>query len=196
MNNPLRVVDIRKQKVSLGFTLVELLVVVSIIGLLVGLLAAGIPLAIEKGMTAKAKGETTAIVAAIKAYKQEYGRFPGDPSVTNRLFSSNSSPDTINALMKVLSGNATTTLNGEIANPKGVRFFEGAKTNETITMADPWGGQYLVLVDSAETGSVTYTNAGTPVNVRISVLAICYGSDGKADTQSGKKNDIFSTDLK
>ena len=194
MNHPLRAVDIRKQKVSLAFTLVELLVVVSIIGLLVGLLAAGIPLAIEKGMKAKAKGETTAIVAAIKAYKQEYGKFPGDPSITNRLFSSNSSPDTIKTLMKVLGGDAAATLNSEIANPKGVRFFEGSKTDGT--MADPWGGQYLVLVDSSETGSVTYTNAGTPVNVRISVLAICYGSDGKADTQSGKKNDIFSTDLK
>jgi prepilin-type N-terminal cleavage/methylation domain-containing protein len=195
MSHPSRAVDFRKRKVSMGFTLVELLVVISIIGLLVGLLAAGIPLAIEKGMTAKAKGETTAIVAAIKAYKQEYGRFPGDPSVANRLFSIDSTPD-INALMKVLSGDATTTLDGEIANPKGVRFFEGAKVNETITMPDPWGGQYLVLVDSTETGSVTYTNAGTPVNLRISVLAICYGSDGKADTQSGKKNDIFSTDLK
>ena len=195
MSPPSRAVDFRKRKVSMGFTLVELLVVISIIGLLVGLLAAGIPLAIKKGMTAKAKGETTAIVAAIKAYKQEYGRFPGDPSVANRLFSSDSTPD-INALMKVLSGDATTTLDGEIANPKGVRFFEGAKVNETITMPDPWGGQYLVLVDSTETGSVTYTNAGTPVNLRISVLAICYGSDGKADTQSGKKNDIFSTDLK
>jgi prepilin-type N-terminal cleavage/methylation domain-containing protein len=194
MNHPLLVVNIRKQKFSFGFTLVELLVVVSIIGLLVGLLAAGIPLAIEKGMTAKAKGETTAIVAAIKAYKQEYGKFPGDPSITNRLFSSNSSPDTIKTLMKVLGGDAAATLNSEIANPKGVRFFEGSKTDGT--MADPWGGQYLVLVDSSETGSVTYTNAGTPVNVRISVLAICYGSDGKADTQSGKKNDIFSTDLK
>ena len=194
MNHPLLVVNIRKQKFSFGFTLVELLVVVSIIGLLVGLLAAGIPLAIEKGMTAKAKGETTAIVAAIKAYKQEYGKFPGDPSITNRLFSSNSSPDTIKTLMKVLGGDAAATLNSEIANPKGVRFFEGSKTDGTMT--DPWGGQYLVLVDSSETGSVTYTNAGTPVNVRISVLAICYGSDGKADTQSGKKNDIFSTDLK
>jgi len=194
MNHSLQAFDIRKQKVSLAFTLVELLVVVSIIGLLVGLLAAGIPLAIEKGMKAKAKGETTAIVAAIKAYKQEYGKFPGDPSANNRTFSSNSTPDTIKTLMKVLSGDATATLDGEIANPKGVRFFEGAKTDGT--MADPWGSQYLVLVDSSETGSVTYTNAGTPVNVRISVLAICYGSDGKADTQSGKKNDIFSTDLK
>ncbi|NBR71105.1 MAG: type II secretion system protein [Proteobacteria bacterium] len=194
MYHPLRADNICKQKISLAFTLVELLVVVSIIGLLVGLLAAGIPLAIEKGMKAKAKGEATAIVAAIKAYKQEYGKFPGDVSVANRLFSSNSSPDTISSLMQVLSGDATATLNNEIANPKGVRFFEGADTNGT--MLDPWGGQYLVLVDSSETGSVTYTYAGSAVNLRISVLAVCYGSDGKADTASGKKNDIFSTDLK
>jgi prepilin-type N-terminal cleavage/methylation domain-containing protein len=178
----------------LGFTLVELLVVISIIGMLAGLMSVAIPKAMEGGKKAKAKGEATAIVAAIKAYKQEYGKFPGDPSVANRLFSSNSSPDTIKSLMKVLGGDATQTLNNEIANPKGVRFFEGSQTDGT--KADPWGGQYLVLVDSSETGSVTYTNAGTPVNLRISVLAICYGSDGKADTQSGKKNDIFSTDLK
>jgi len=194
MNHPLRALDIRKQKISLGFTLVELLVVISIIGLLVGLLAAGIPLAIEKGMTAKAKGETTAIVAAIKAYKQEYGRFPGNPSVTNRLFSASNTNSPIKDLMKVLGGDSTVTLDGEIANPKGVRFFEGAKTDGT--MPDPWGGQYLVLVDSSETGSVTYTNAGTRVDLKISVLAICYGKDGVADTATKTKNDIFSTDLK
>jgi len=176
-----------------GFTLVELLVVVTIIGLLVGLISVAVPKAIESGMKAKAKGELTSIVAAVKAYKQEYGRFPGDLSKTN-LFSSNSSPDTIKTLMKVLSGDSTALLDSQVANPKGVRFFEGAKTDGT--MDDPWGAQYLVLVDSSETGSLSYTNAGSVVNLRLSVLGVCYGKDGKADTATGSKNDIFSTDLK
>jgi prepilin-type N-terminal cleavage/methylation domain-containing protein len=177
-----------------GFTLVELLVVVGLIGLLVGLISVAVPRAIESGMKAKAKGELTSLVAAVKAYKQEYGRFPGDSSKTNRLFSSNSSPDTVKTLIKVLSGDSTALLDSQIANPKGVRFFEGAKTDGT--MEDPWGGQYLVLVDSSETGSLSYTNAGSVVNLRLSVLGVCYGKDGKADTATGSKNDIFSNDLK
>ncbi len=167
--------------------------VVGIIGLLVGLISVGVPKAMEAGKKAKVKGELTAIVAAVKAYKQEYGRFPGKLSQAN-LFSSNSSPDTIKTLMKVLSGDSTALLDSQVANPKGVRFFEGAKTDGT--MDDPWGGQYLVLVDSSETGSLSYTNAGSVVNLSLSVLGVCYGKDGKADTASGSKNDIFSTDLK
>jgi len=167
-----------------AFTLVELLVVVSIIGLLVGLLAAGIPRAMDAGMKAKAKGEATAIVAALKAYKQEYGRFP-----TQTNFSGTT---TIN-LIKVLNGDSTTSLGGsEPANPKGVRFLEGGGTSG---LADPWGNQYVVVVDADETGSITYTYAGTSKTLNISVLALSYGSDGKADTASGKKNDVFSTDL-
>jgi prepilin-type N-terminal cleavage/methylation domain-containing protein len=176
-----------------AFTLVELLVVISIVGLLAGLLAAGIPRAMDAGKKAKAKGEATAIVAAVKAYKQEYGRFPGDLSKSNVTFSS-SSTTTVQNLIKVLNGDSTTSLdNSQAANPKGVRFLEGSKGG-TSGLPDPWGNQYIVIVDTGETGGITCTNAGTAVNVRVSVMALSYGSDGKADTKSGKKNDVFSTD--
>jgi prepilin-type N-terminal cleavage/methylation domain-containing protein len=177
-----------------AFTLVELLVVVSIIGLLVGLLAAGIPRAMDAGMKAKAKGESTAIVAAVKAYKQEYGRFPGDVTQSNVTFTSNSTPSVQN-LIKVLNGDSTTSLdNSQPANPKGVRFLEGSKGG-TSGLPDPWNNQYIVVVDTGETGAITYTYVGTSRTLNISVLALSYGSDGKADTQSGKKNDVFSADL-
>jgi prepilin-type N-terminal cleavage/methylation domain-containing protein len=178
-----------------AFTLVELLVVVSIIGLLVGLLAAGIPRAMDAGMKAKAKGESTAIVAAVKAYKQEYGRFPGDVTQSNVTFTSNSSPSVQN-LIKVLNGDNTTSLDSssQAANPKGVRFLEGSKGG-TSGLPDPWGNQYIVVVDTGETGAITYTYAGTSRTLNISVLALSYGSDGTADSKSGKKNDVFSTDL-
>jgi len=178
-----------------AFTLVELLVVVSIIGLLVGLLAAGIPRAMDAGMKAKAKGESTAIVSAVKAYKQEYGRFPGDLTQSNVTFTSNSSP-TVQNLIKVLSGDSTTSLDSssQAANPKGVRFLQGS-AGGTSGLPDPWGNQYIVVVDTGESGGVTYTYAGSAKTLKISVLALSYGSDGKADTASGKKNDVFSTDL-
>jgi len=174
-----------------AFTLVELLVVISIIGMLAGLMSVAIPKAMESGKKAKAKGELTAIVAAVKAYKQEYGRWPGDPTAVNRLYSSNSSPS-MKDLMKVLGGDATTQLDGQIANPKGVRFFEGGKTDGTLL--DPWSRQYLVLVDSADNGSLTYINGTSVVNLRLSVLGICYGKDGIASSATGKN--IFSVDLK
>jgi len=174
-----------------AFTLVELLVVVTIIGLLVGLISVAVPKAIESGMKAKAKGELTAIVAAVKAYKQEYGRFPGDSTAVNRIYSSNSTPN-MKDLIKVLGGDATTQLDGQIANPKGVRFFEGGKTDGTLL--DPWSREYLVLIDSADTGSVTYTNGTSAINLRLSVLGICYGKDGLANSAAGKN--IFSVDLK
>jgi prepilin-type N-terminal cleavage/methylation domain-containing protein len=178
-----------------GFTLVELLVVVTIIGLLVGLISVAVPKAIESGMKAKAKGELTSIVAAVKAYKQEYGRFPGDLTQSNCMFSSNSTPSVV-SLINVLSGDSTNTLGDtQPANPKGVRFFEGSKGG-TNGLPDPWDKQYMVIVDTAETGTITYTNAGTAMNLRLSVLAFSYGKDGKADTATGAKNDIFSTDLK
>jgi len=178
-----------------AFTLVELLVVISIVGLLAGLLAAGIPRAMDAGKKAKAKGEATAIVAAVKAYKQEYGRFPGDVTQSNVTFTSSSSPSVQN-LIKVLSGDNTTSLDNsaQAANPKGVRFLEGS-AGGTNGLPDPWGSQYIVVVDTGESGGVTYTYAGSAKNLKISVLAISYGSDGKADTASGKKNDVFSTDL-
>ncbi len=111
-----------------GFTLVELLAVITIIGLLVGLVSVAVPKAIESGMKAKAKGELTAIVSAVKAYKQEYGRFPSSATASDdehfyatyctsqSKFSSKPFGPTKD-LVAILSGNNLNNL-----NPKQVRF--------------------------------------------------------------------------
>jgi prepilin-type N-terminal cleavage/methylation domain-containing protein len=178
-----------------GFSLVELLVVISIIGLLVGLSSVVISRAMESGKKAKAKGEASGLVSAVKAYKQEYGRFPGDLTQSNCMFSSSSTPSVVD-LINILSGDSTNTLSDtQPANPKGVRFFEGSKGG-TNGLPDPWGKQYMVIVDTGETGTITYTNAGTAMNLRMSVLAFSYGKDGKADTATGAKDDVCSPDVK
>ena len=166
-----------------GFTLVELLVVISIIGLLAGLMSVAIPKAMEGGKKAKAKGELNAIVAAVKAYRQEYGRWPGSATATSdtTFQDAESKP-----LLSALSGASNTS----VENPKSVRLLEGATTDGT--MLDPWGTQYLVIVDTDESNSMTYLGK----TISISVLAVSFGKDKKQDATPGSGDDVFSTDLK
>ena len=172
-----------KRSNQTGFTLVELLVVISIIGMLAGLMSVAIPKAMEGGKKAKAKGELNAIVAAVKAYKQEYGRLPGSVTATSDTTFEDANSK---SLLSALGG----TNNALVENPKSVRLLEGAGSDGT--MNDPWGTQYLVVVDSDESNSMTYQGK----MISISVLAVSFGKDKKQDSTPGSGDDVFSTDLK
>ena len=185
-----------------GFTLVELLVVISIIGMLAGLMSVAIPKAMEAGKKAKVKGELTAIVAAVKAYKQEYGQWPVAKSKMDSAadeYSSWYGPPTQEQeskdLMKILSGDMTVQKEGQTMNPKGVRFLEGAKTDGTFQ--DPWGKQYSVKMDTNESGGVEYYgSSGTQENIRVTVIAVSLGKNGTQEDPDKKAtktcDDVFS----
>ena len=172
-----------KRSSQTGFTLVELLVVISIVGMLAGLMSVAIPKAMEGGKKAKAKGELNAIVAAVKAYKQEYGRWPGSVAATSDTTFQDADSK---SLLSALSG----TNNALVENPKSVRLLEGASSDGT--MNDPWGTQYLVAVDSDESNSMTYQGK----MISISVLAVSFGKDKKQDSTPGSGDDVFSVELK
>ncbi|WDI40933.1 type II secretion system protein [Bremerella sp. P1] len=61
-----------------GFTLVELLVVITIIGILAGLALVGIRVAIIAAQNAAMKVEMAQISQALDLYKQQYGSYPPD----------------------------------------------------------------------------------------------------------------------
>jgi prepilin-type N-terminal cleavage/methylation domain-containing protein len=185
-----------------GFTLVELLVVITIIGLLVGLVSVAVPKAIESGMKAKAKGELTAIVSAVKAYKQEYGQWPVAKSQMDSVadeYNSWYGPPTTEReskdLMKILSGDMTVQKDRQTMNPKGARFLEGAKTDGTFQ--DPWGKQYSVKMDTNESGGVEYYgSSGTQENIRVTVIAVSLGKNGTQEDPDKKVtttcDDVYS----
>ena len=185
-----------------GFTLVELLVVISIVGLLAGLMSVAIPRAMEAGKKAKVKGELTAIVAAVKAYKQEYGQWPVAKSQMDSVadeYNSWYGPPTTESeskdLMRILSGDMTVQKDGQTMNPKGVRFLEGAKTDGTFQ--DPWGNQYCVKMDTNESGGLEYYGtSGTQENIRVTVIAVSLGKNKSQEDPDQRVpttcDDVFS----
>jgi len=182
--------------------LVELLVVVGIIGLLVGLISVGVPKAMEAGKKAKVKGELTAIVAAVKAYKQEYGQWPVAKSQLGSVadeYNSWYGPPTIDReskdLMRILSGDITVQKEGQTMNPKGVRFLEGARTDGTFQ--DPWGNQHCVRMDTNDSGGLEYYGtSGNQENIRVTVIAVSLGKNGTQEDPDKKVtktcDDVFS----
>ena len=188
-----------------GFTLVELLVVISIIGMLAGFSSLAVSKAIQKGKQAKAKGDLSAIVAAVRAYRQEYGRFPstagpsddehfyasyatGQPNFTSRSYGSSST------LIAILCGEDRNGL-----NPKKVRFLEPGKIDpdSDYVWRDPWGTEYCVMFDTNEDGGVEYYGDGNweNPNLRLSVIGVSAGPNKKVDVYSDKAtecDDVFS----
>src|SRR6266516_2263128 len=67
-----------------GFTLIEMLVVISIIGVLAALLIGVYPAIQEKRIRARVKVELTGVETAIESYKEKKGFYPPDgPKGTN-----------------------------------------------------------------------------------------------------------------
>lgn len=182
-----------------GFTLVELLTVITIIAILMGLLFPAITIVKDQAKKTEAKTTCIAIVNAVKAYNTEYGKYPvlgitGTPG--DIWFGETPATQNNSALFSTLRGKAPADPTKDY-NPRRIIFFEGkdasnatapksgfAPIGSTIPGAfyDPWGTQYNVIIDGDYDNvisKVPYTDfAGATKGPQTGCVAFSFGKDG------------------
>jgi prepilin-type N-terminal cleavage/methylation domain-containing protein len=158
---PMKKILFPPRRPSAGFTLVELLTVIAIIGILAAMLLTVLPRVVDAAKKAKAKTEMSGLVTAIEGYDQDYGRFPltkpeltaanGNDFTTGLVFPSSSgaeptvypSFDNNNQVVAILMdlqtflNNTPTANNGHLYNPKQVKYLNARMSGYDPTTSDP-----------------------------------------------------------
>jgi prepilin-type N-terminal cleavage/methylation domain-containing protein len=148
-----------KTRLCRGFTLIELMVVISIIAVLASLSVPVIGRALLSSKRSKAQTEVASLATAIRAYFNEYSRFPHQSLGTAEYLDGNS--DLINVLRAIDGeGNSQHGFNRkrivflEVSDASLSRNSDG-EVEANPDMVDPWGQPYRVVVDINFSGSIT-----------------------------------------
>ena len=161
---------------SSSFTLVELLVVISIIGLLAGLGLPAINGAIKAGKKAEVAAMAESIKTAVNAFYAEYSQYP-----------TNASGQTYSNTSLEFLGFMSTTTNTNGGNTRGIAFLEVppkfTNANGLVTPSGFYSGgarsNFFVLIDTGgvgfvdptkESGSGTLTNSNVASSVAVWVV--------------------------
>ena len=187
-----------------AFTLIELLTVIAIIAILMGLLFPAFGRVKETARKLQAKNDCFQIVAAVKSYYTEYGKYPsvvGGSNNGDTIVGRNTGTGNLDnaALFDILRARATNNNADHVLNPRRIVFFEGKTVaNDTPPRSgfydtapgvgnffDPWGGQYVVIMDPDYDNLIKVdfysdfntVNGTTPTGPRTGVGAVALGKD-------------------
>lgn len=136
-----------KSKTSAAFTLVELLVVISIIAILAGLSFPAVSGAMDSAKKTQAKSNAVQIATAVTAYEMEYGKLPAFTGTT-----------VDKTLVDILTTN----------NSRGIVFLEaqawkkGKGGTNSVGYCDPWDSTkpYAIALDTDYDNKVAVSTNG------------------------------------
>jgi len=152
-----------------GFTLLELLTVISIIAVLMGIVVPIVSEATRKSKVAKSRATIAKIEMALSAYENDWGEFPPPPS--------NTAPDLNNN-----TGDLYTFLNARSTSGSAYMEIRTQDTNSNDQILDPWGNPYVV--------TVFFSGLSMPSNNNTTFDIYSLGPDGTTSTNGGDANDI------
>ncbi|OVE76978.1 hypothetical protein BVX97_00150 [bacterium E08(2017)] len=147
-----------KMKNKKGFTLLELLLVISIMILLMGMVGVSVGAAIERARISRARAESAELIRAWKQYYKTYGQWPDSfpANVNGRPFN------------KEMDGPAMAILLAQDPNdnPQNIKFIDLASAPNGFE--DPWGNLYMIYFTAMNTDDVEVfeTSVSLPANKR------------------------------
>jgi len=192
-----------------AFTLIELLIVITIIAVLAGLLFPAYQGVQERARKLQAKNDLVQIVNAVTGFYTEYGRYPVLSTIgANGTYDANSNDQLFNVLRGTANAGEQLSLNPRqivFINPPVAKDVTAPKSGlgqSNGKYYDPWGTPYYVRLDVfyvnwVET-SPPYTNAPTWNGVNAGALAWSYGKDkqlgakGSGDAKASGFDDVLS----
>lgn len=182
-----------KTKPRRGFTLIEMLMVVTVIGILVLLLVASIGGASRSARDSRVRAEITALEQAFRSYVQLYGRFPRHTDYGSGM------PDPEGERILTVNWNMVRMLRGEDRpsgmNPRRVAFMDiaDASLNDNQEFADAWGAAYRYMFDFNQDGRIDGPDVwGYGPNDHIHGRSIIVWSRGPPDDRGRWRNPIKS----
>lgn len=185
-----------------GFTLVELLVVISIIAVLAAAGFAAGAKAIDTAKRAKALSTCTAIESAVNAFYNEYGCMPKELSEdTTTPINTKTDLEFLNVLLG-FTESANPPLNSKAIKFLNVKEGKSKKdgliystTGDKITgLYDPWGGPYYIVLDGNYDEKIKVKPSAATSTVTLNGRRVAVWTNGADGVKgSGKASDDVKT---
>ena len=188
-----------------AFTLVELLVVISILVVLGALAFPAISGVLERAKKTQAKNDLVQIVTAVRAYYTEYGRFPLEAGEQSHdvTFGESSYQDQLFNVLRANGSGRDAPANDNL-NPRRIPFLTAADAKDPTKpkggivpdsaaskrgmFVDPWGTPYLIRIDGNYDHALDNpygSNAGS-TTLREDVIAWSFGKNAASSSNTAR----------